>query len=39
MLGNVIGYIIGSVYEFNNHRSKNFDLLFHRQAQSTDDTV
>lgn len=39
MLGSVIGDIIGSVYEFKNHRSKNFDPLFHRQARFTDDTV
>lgn len=39
MLGTVIGDIIGSVYEFKNHRSKNFDPLFHRQARFTDDTV
>lgn len=39
MLGSVIGDIIGSVYEFKNHRSKNFDPLFHPQARFTDDTV
>jgi ADP-ribosylglycohydrolase len=39
MLGTVIGDIIGSVYEFKNHRSKNFDPLFHPQARFTDDTV
>lgn len=39
MLGAVIGDIIGSVYEFKNHRSKNFDPLFHPQAHFTDDTV
>ena len=39
MLGTVIGDIIGSVYEFKNHRSKNFAPLFHPQARFTDDTV
>lgn len=39
MLGTVIGDIIGSVYEFKNHRSKNFEPLFHPQARFTDDTV
>ncbi len=39
MLGSVIGDIIGSVYEFKNHRSKNFVPLFHLQARFTDDTV
>jgi ADP-ribosyl-[dinitrogen reductase] hydrolase len=39
MLGTVIGDIIGSVYEFKNHRRKNFIPLFHPQARFTDDTV
>ncbi len=39
MLGAVIGDIIGSVYEFKNHRSKDFEPLFHPQARFTDDTV
>lgn len=39
MLGTVIGDIIGSVYEFKNHRSKDFEPLFHPQARFTDDTV
>ena len=39
MLGTVIGDIIGSVYEFNNHRRKDFTPLFHPQARFTDDTV
>jgi ADP-ribosylglycohydrolase len=39
MLGTVIGDIIGSVYEFRNHRSKGFSPLFHSQARFTDDTV
>lgn len=39
MFGAVIGDIVGSVYEFNNCRSKNFRPLFHREASYTDDTV
>lgn len=39
MLGTVIGDIIGSVYEFKNHRRKDFAPLFHPQARFTDDTV
>ncbi len=39
MLGAVIGDIIGSVYEFKNHRSKYFEPLFHPQARFTDDTL
>lgn len=39
MLGAIIGDIVGSVYEFNNFRSKDFDPLFHRKAFFTDDTV
>lgn len=39
MLGAIIGDIIGSVYEFNNFRSKDFEPLFHRKAFFTDDTV
>lgn len=39
MLGTVIGDIIGSVYEFRNHRRKDFDPLFHPQVRFTDDTV
>jgi len=27
MLGAIIGDIVGSRFEFNNHRSKEFDLL------------
>ena len=38
MLGAVIGDIVGSIYEFNNHRSKVFD-LFGTNAIFTDDTV
>jgi ADP-ribosylglycohydrolase len=39
MLGTIIGDIVGSVYEFKNHRSKDFQPLFHPQARFTDDTV
>ena len=38
MYGAIIGDIIGSVYEFNNHRSKDFD-LFTSKMFFTDDTV
>jgi len=39
MLGAVIGDIVGSIYEWNNVRSKNFGPLFHPNAFFTDDTV
>ena len=39
MLGTIIGDIVGSVYEFKNHRAKNFRPLFHPEARYTDDTV
>jgi ADP-ribosyl-[dinitrogen reductase] hydrolase len=39
MLGAVIGDIVGSVYEFNNHRAKDFSPFFHPKAFFTDDTV
>lgn len=38
MLGAVIGDIVGSIYEFNNHRSKAFELLG-GHVEFTDDTV
>ena len=38
MLGAVIGDIVGSIYEFNNHRSKAFE-LFGEGVDFTDDTV
>lgn len=38
MLGAIIGDIIGSRFEFNNHRSKDF-ILFDRSCSFTDDTV
>ena len=39
MLGSIIGDIVGSVYEFNNYRAKDFEPLFHKNAFFTDDTV
>lgn len=39
MLGAIIGDIVGSVYEFNNCRSKDFEPFFHHKAFFTDDTV
>lgn len=38
MLGAIVGDIVGSVYEFNNHRSKDFQ-LFKKMCFFTDDTV
>ena len=38
MTGAIVGDIVGSVYEFNNHRSKEFD-FFHARADFTDDSV
>jgi ADP-ribosyl-[dinitrogen reductase] hydrolase len=39
MLGAIIGDIVGSVYEFNNFRAKNFDPFFHAESFFTDDSV
>lgn len=39
MLGAIAGDIIGSVYEFRNHREKDFEPLFHPGAKFTDDTI
>jgi len=39
MLGTIIGDIVGSVYEFNNYRHKDFEPLFSPSAAFTDDTV
>ena len=39
MLGAITGDIIGSWYEFRNHKSKHFEPLFHQDAKFTDDTV
>lgn len=38
MLGSIIGDIIGSRFEFNNHRSTDFE-LFHSDCSFTDDTI
>ncbi len=38
MLGAIVGDIVGSIYEFNNHRSKEFP-LFGSGCDFTDDTV
>ena len=38
MLGAVIGDIVGSIYEFNNYRSKKFE-LFDSRSTFTDDSV
>ena len=38
MIGAIIGDVVGSVYEFNNHRSKEFP-LFQVKSSFTDDSV
>ncbi len=38
MLGAIVGDIVGSVYEFDNHRSKDFP-LFREDSHFTDDTI
>jgi ADP-ribosylglycohydrolase len=38
MLGSIIGDIVGSRFEFHNHRSTDF-ALFHEECDFTDDTV
>lgn len=38
MLGAIIGDVVGSIYEFNNHRSKEFD-IYTEGMSFTDDTV
>ena len=38
MLGAIVGDIVGSVYEFDNHRSKDFP-LFQKDSKFTDDTI
>ena len=38
MLGAIVGDIVGSVYEFDNHRSKDFP-LFREDSKFTDDTI
>ncbi len=39
MLGSIVGDVVGSVYEFNNYRAKDFHPFFHPRASFTDDTV
>lgn len=39
MLGAIIGDIVGSVYEFNNYRHKDFTPLFNKNSFFTDDTI
>lgn len=39
MLGAIVGDIVGSAYEFNNFKSKDFQPLLHPKAKYTDDTV
>ena len=38
MIGAIFGDIVGSVYEFDNHRSKEFP-LFREDCEFTDDSV
>ena len=38
MIGAIIGDIVGSRFEFNNHRSKEFE-LFTEECQVTDDSI
>ena len=38
MIGSIIGDIVGSVYEFNNIKTKEFD-FFHPQGSFTDDSI
>jgi len=38
MIGAIVGDIVGSIYEFNNHKSKDFE-LFGEGCSFTDDTV
>ena len=38
MLGAIVGDIVGSIYEFSNHRFKEFP-LFSDRCDFTDDTV
>ena len=39
MLGAIAGDVIGSRFEFNNHRSRDFDLFVDHDSVFTDDTV
>lgn len=38
MIGAIIGDIVGSRFEFNNHKSKDFE-LFHKDCDITDDSI
>lgn len=38
MYGAIIGDVVGSRFEFNNHRNKNFE-LFTKKSEFTDDTI
>ncbi|NLY36850.1 MAG: ADP-ribosylglycohydrolase, partial [Tissierellia bacterium] len=38
MIGAIIGDIVGSRFEFNNHRSKEFE-LFTKECEATDDSI
>ena len=38
MIGAVIGDIVGSRFEWNNHRSKKFD-FYHKDCFATDDSI
>ena len=38
MIGAIIGDIVGSRFEFNNHRSKDFE-LFTDECEATDDSI
>ena len=38
MLGAIIGDIVGSRFEWNNYRSKDF-IFFHENSHYTDDTI
>ena len=39
MIGAIAGDIIGSRFEWNNHRSRDFDLFHDTLSMFTDDTV
>jgi ADP-ribosylglycohydrolase len=39
MLGAIVGDVVGSVYEWRNVKTPDFDPLFHRFSRPTDDTV
>ena len=38
MLGAIVGDVVGSIYEFHNHRSKDFP-LFNKKCFATDDSI